>query len=457
LPYAQRRFRNHGIKHWDRHIFSLPSVEGWIYVHGLRAPALFDRNLPKPKEKEVIVLLEKEGKKKAKDHDENPQAKATIPPPEEKPLNIILPYGLSPRRIESVTGDTRDEVLNARDFPKDLFRIFPSWVRLQYTGTYHGDKALLVSAHNDRATVYVIPRLPTTLVELSSKPSYPARRFHPDIFRQGFSGLVDFDISVDTKKVVMQFSTTDKQLQRTKNSRLLLGQPFEFYNGLLRLEVDKSACTSTWPSYDEFMTFGVFSFRDVFPDQSPERRIFNRISFIPWFQYQNIRVSNRVRFVDINSADSAVVVRVQDDLVYIRPSNDLTGRTIPVPFENLRLDFHVGEVVEIPPQESTWLPVGSKPLPAICAIDGHSFPPSLSRIPGLIVEVGEYTLNVLVGNATQVISKLHTFEHYTNILQYTVHQRICHQNPIGGDISAATVKIVSTLLPKHKKLLDGSM
>jgi hypothetical protein len=448
LPYAQRRFIKHGFQHWDRHVFSLPGVNGWIYVDGLRAPALFKRNLPKLKEKEKIVLLKKKGEKKDNNH-ENPQAKVITPSTEDTPLNIVLPYGLSPRFIESVTGDSRDEVLDARNFPKDLFQVFPSWVRLQYSGIYHDDKALLVSAKEDLAMVYVIPRLPTTLAELSSKKSHPPRRFHPNIFMQGFPSLVDFDISVDTKKVVMEFSDPNKELHRTKNGHLLFDQPFTFYNGLLLLEVKKSECTSAWPSYDELVSFGVFSFRDVFPDQSSERRIFNRISFIPWSKYQNIRISNRVRFVDVTSMDSAVVDRVQDDIAYIRPSTDPAGRNIPVPFEYLRLDFHVGDVVEIPPQESTWLPVGSKSLPALCAIDGNCFPPSLTRVPGLIVEVGEFTLNVLVGNVTQVISEPYTFGHDSNVLQYTVHQRICHQNPVGGNISAATVNIVSTPVLRH--------
>jgi hypothetical protein len=84
--------------------------------------------------------------------------------------------------------------------------------------------------------------------------------------------------------------------------------------------------------------------------------------------------------------------------------------------EDLCLNFKVGEVVEIPLQEHMWLPVGSKVCLALCAMDGHCFALSLNWVQASIIEVGKYTLNVLVSCETQVISKLQTFEAYIDIL-----------------------------------------
>jgi hypothetical protein len=427
LPYAQRRLKKHNFEDWSQHIFALPGKKGAIYVDGFWAPALFVWNLPKLKQKgkEKVALLEKMDKNKDKKDHKSTQAQPITPSLSEVPLNIALPHGLSRHHVVPITGHAWDKVLNAQDHPSDPFQVLPCWVRLHSNGPYDNDQALLVSIDGDCATVYVVPRLPTACTERPPQQSYPARRFHPNIFTERFPRMVNIEISNDSKKAVMKFSDPNKELYRAEKACLLLGTVFTFYNGLLQQKVNKLECTSTWVSYDKLVSFGVFSFREVFPNPSPKRMTFCRILYIPWCQYQNIQSSNRVRYVDADSIHSVVVDSVWDGMAYVRHLANPAGNPIKVPLDLLRLNFEISGVVEIPPQKNTWLEVGSKPREALCALDGHCFTWSPDWIPALITAVGKYTLKVLVGRETQVIADLHTFKHYTDILQYTVHQRVC--------------------------------
>jgi hypothetical protein len=199
--WAPRRFKTHYEEDWETRIFSLPSESGAVYVDGLNAPFLFVRELPKVKP--PPVLLERKGKAKDGDKEQvedqdqeqngdqrqvenqdqdrnedqdrnNDQNRHTVTSMlkkttavswSETPLKIVWPHGLSPYRIEHLTDLARDEVLSARNNQKDLFRILPAWVRLGHNDHYNGDLALLVATRGEQATVFVVPRLPTTIYD----------------------------------------------------------------------------------------------------------------------------------------------------------------------------------------------------------------------------------------------------------------------------------------------------
>jgi hypothetical protein len=167
----------------------------------------------------------------------------------------------------------------------------------------------------------------------------------------------------------MTFSGSNKQLRSEPKSRLLVGKTFTFVTGLLQREVSTSHYTSIRLSYDELVSSGVFALRDVFPDSSPERSTFSSISFIPFSQHQDIRASNRVLYMDDVLMQSSMVVKVEDGLACVRRSTDTGGRAVAVPLDYLRLEFRIGDVVEIPPEDSnTWQPLGSHPRTALLAL-----------------------------------------------------------------------------------------
>jgi hypothetical protein len=401
LMWAPRRFKNHDIQDWSRHIFSLPDQSGAIYVDGLYAPFLFMKDLPKLQEKEKLKLLEKHVKEK-----DNTQANATTSKQKKvpKPLRILWPYGLSPCSIEYITDVAeRDDIDEARIAPNLGFGVLPCWVCLQCNGSYHNDLALLVSVNEDSVLIFVVPCLPTTITELREKQTYPPRRFLPKTFLEGFPNLVKIErIAKPVEKDVVTFMDYNQQLRSTGKSRMLLGETFTFSKGLLRRDVQLSDCIRTWPSYDELVRFGVFGVLDLFSKNTPERTVFDWISFIPWSQYQGIRSSNRVRFVGAQSTDSALVVKVEDGMAQVWYSADAPGETVAVPLDLLRLDFQMGEVVEIPPSEDVWQPFGCEPRQALWAIDGYSFTDPRPWTTGFIIDVGENTLDVLVGQYDQV-------------------------------------------------------
>jgi hypothetical protein len=413
FKWAPRRFKNCDVQEWSRHIFSLPGRWGAIYVDGLHAPLLFVRDLPKLQEQKKVSVLEKPVEKS----DRDTQAEATTSNRKKvsKPLRIVLPYGLSPHRINYISDtDERHDIDAARIASDDRFQDLPCWVCLQHHGPYHNDLALLVSVEGDLASVFVVPRLPTSTTELKAKKTYPPRRFLAKTFQDGFPGLVNIErIDQPVQKDVMTFMDSNKELRSTGRDRMLLGEIFTFRQGLLLRKAQLSECIRTWPSCDELVQFGVFGAMDIFSLKTTERTVFNRISFIPWSQYQDIRSSNHVRFVGTESTDSALVVKVEDGMAQVRHG---TGEIVGVPLDLLCLDFRIGQLVQFPPSYEVRQPLGCEPRQALWAIDGYSFADSRAWTTAFVINVGRSTLDVLVGRDEHVSFHHLLFNYYTHIL-----------------------------------------
>jgi hypothetical protein len=252
----------------------------------------------------------------------------------------------------------REDAPNVTDTP------LPTWVRIA-TGAYRTDVGLLHRRDNQRLHVWVVPRTPSHDLDVAAH--HPGKRYPRRFFTPSHS----------TGFGTMTLCTDNPRALRFKHGSKVNAV---FCGGYMDLVIDDLSVQPTQPKPLEIVCFGPdLAMKELFPEStcqtdalSDARHRFRFISYLPWSAIQDIRPLNLVKVVSRSlDAPQCRVLSVENDSAVLSVISDRVSEAnqLKVDIRDIRLDFALGDTVEVLRSPDTINPVWAEGMVMSCVED----------------------------------------------------------------------------------------